>query len=94
GSRIYYMTGGGISKKLMSVGLNGEEPREVFNLKYVNDIALSPDGRFVAFTELFNAYVAPMPQTGSSIELSKDTKAIPVAKVSQDVGSYFHWSGS
>ncbi len=94
GSRIYYMTGGGMSKKLMSVGLNGEEPREVFNLKYVNEIALSPDGRFVAFTELFNAYVAPMPQTGGSIELSKDTKAIPVSKISQDVGSYFHWSGS
>jgi imidazolonepropionase-like amidohydrolase/Tol biopolymer transport system component len=93
GSRILYMTGNGISKKLMSVGLNGEEPREVFNLKYVTDISLSPDGRFVAFTELFNAYVAPMPQTGGSIELNKDSKAIPVSRISQDVGSYLHWSG-
>jgi len=94
GSRIHYMTGGGIAKKLMSVGINGEEPREVFSLKYVNDISLSPDGRFVAFTELFNAYVAPLPQTGSSIELSKDSKAIPISKISQDVGSYLHWSGT
>jgi Tol biopolymer transport system component/imidazolonepropionase-like amidohydrolase len=92
GSRIYYMTGGGLSKKLMSVGLNGEEPREVFNLKYVNAVAISPDGQWVAFTELFNAYVAPMPATGGSIELNKDTKAIPVTQVSRDIGSYLHWS--
>jgi Tol biopolymer transport system component/imidazolonepropionase-like amidohydrolase len=92
GSRVYYLTGGGLSKKLMSVGLNGEEPREVFNLKYVNDVVISPDGRWVAFNELFNAYVAPMPQTGGVIELSKDVQGFPVAKVSADVGSYLHWS--
>lgn len=92
GGRVFYLTGGGLSKKLMSVGLHGEEPREVFNLKYVTDIKLSPDGQWVAFTELFNAYVAPMPATGGAIELGKDTKAIPVAKVSADAGSYLHWS--
>lgn len=92
GTRVYYLTGGGLSKKLMSVGLNGEEAREVFNLKYVNDVVISPDGRWVAFNELFNAYVAPMPQTGGVIELSKDVSGFPVAKVSADVGSYLHWS--
>ncbi len=93
GARIFYFTGGGISKKLMSIGLAGEEPREVLNLKYPNLVSISPDGNWVAFTELFNAYVAPLPQTGASIELSKDTKAIPVAQVSRDAGSYLHWSG-
>lgn len=92
GSRVFYLTGGGLSKKLMSVGLHGEEPREVFNLKYVTDIALSPDGQWVAFTELFNAYVAPMPATGGVIELSKDSKAIPVTRISADTGSYLHSS--
>jgi len=92
GTRIFYFLGDGLAKKLMSIGLAGEEPREVFNLKYPNLVSISPDGRWVAFTELFNAYVAPMPQTGASIELSKDTKAIPVAQVSRDAGSYLHWS--
>src|SRR5690606_27493913 len=32
------------------------------------------------------------PRTGKSIELSKDSKAIPVTQVSKDVGSYLHWS--
>ncbi|HVH36486.1 MAG TPA: amidohydrolase, partial [Tahibacter sp.] len=92
GQRIYFLTGGGLKKKLQSIGINGEEPRDVFDLKYVDFVQVSPDGKWVAFTELFNAYVAPLPQTGGAIELGKDTKAIPVTPVSKDVGSYLHWS--
>lgn len=92
GQRVYFLTGDGLKKKLQSVGIAGEEPRDVFDLKYVDFVSLSPDGQWVAFTELFNAYVAPLPQTGASIELSRDTKAIPVTRVSKDVGSYLHWS--
>jgi imidazolonepropionase-like amidohydrolase len=92
GRRVLYFTGNGLSKKLMSVGLHGEEAREVFNLKYPDLVSISPDGRWVAFTELFNAYVAPLPQTGASIELSKDTSSIPVTRVSRDSGSYLHWA--
>lgn len=92
GTRVFYLTGSDLKKKLMSVGLEGEEPRDVFDLKYVDFVSISPDGRWAAFTELFNAWVAPLPQTGGSIELSKDTKAIPVTQVSKDVGSYLHWS--
>jgi Tol biopolymer transport system component/imidazolonepropionase-like amidohydrolase len=91
GKRVYYFTGGGLSKKLMSVGLNGELPREVFSLKYPDLVSISPDGKWVAFTELFNAYVAPMPLTGGVIDLNKDTTAIPVTRVSRDSGSYLHW---
>ncbi|AWV08661.1 amidohydrolase family protein [Marilutibacter maris] len=91
GQRIYYLTGGGLEKKLMSVGLRGEDPREVFNLKYVDSVSLSPDGQWVAFTELFNAYVAPLATAGKAVELSKDTKAVPVTRVTENVGSYLHW---
>ena len=91
GKRIFYFTGGGLEKKLMSVGLAGEQAREVFKLKYPDLVSISPDGKWVAFTELFNAYVAPMPLTGAAVELSKDTKAVPVTRVSRDTGSYLHW---
>ncbi|MEO7200795.1 MAG: amidohydrolase family protein [Dokdonella sp.] len=92
GSRVFYLSGGGLEKKLMSVGLNADEPREVFDLKYVDFVSLSPDGKWVAFSELFDAFVAPLPHTGGSIALSKETKAIPVTRISQDSGSYLHWS--
>lgn len=90
--RVLYMSGSDLSKKVMSVGVHGENPREVFNLKYVDSVQLSPDGKHVAFTELFNAYVAPLPAYGGSIELSKDTTAIPVKKLTETAGPYLHWS--
>ena len=98
GSRVLYFTGRFSDKesgrKLMSIGLNGEEPRQLFSFKYPDFVTLSPDGKWIAFTELYNAYVAPVPGTGTSIDLSKDSSAIPVARISQDVGSYLHWSDS
>ena len=92
GTRVLYLTGGGLKKKLMSVGLNGEQPREVFDLKYVDSVSVSPDGKWIAFTELFNAYVAPMVPTGKSVELSKDSKAVPITQVSSDASANMHWA--
>ncbi len=102
GSRVLYLEGGGVSKKLMSAGVPGKAPatelapRELFNLKYVDRVAPSPDGKFLAFTELYRAYVValPSPLGGSSIELSRDTTSLPVTRLSQDIGAYLHWSGS
>lgn len=93
GERIYFRTGGGLSKEYKSVRLDGGDERTHFDLKYVVDIVPSPDGKWVAFTELYNAYIAPFPKTGQSIELSKGTRAIPVKQVTRDAGTYLHWSG-
>ena len=92
GTRVLFLTGGGLSKKLVSVGLHGEDRRDVLDLKYVDAVSVSPDGRRVAFTELYNAFVAPLPQTGAAVALSKDTKAVPVTALTTDVGAYLHWS--
>lgn len=91
--RIFFLAGGGLTKTYKSVRLDGGDERTHFNLKYVNNLVPSPDEKWVAFTELFNAYIAPLPQTGSAIDLNKDTKAIPLKKVSRDAGDYLHWSG-
>ena len=93
GSRIYYLTGGGLDKTFKRIDLDGTDERDVFNLKYVNNVVVSPNGQWVAFNELFNAYVAPMPAVNKAYELNKDTKAIPVKQITQDMGNYLHWSG-
>jgi Tol biopolymer transport system component/imidazolonepropionase-like amidohydrolase len=89
---ILYMSGGGLSKKVNRIGLHGEDSREILSLKYADSVQLSPDGRHVAFTELYNAYVAPLPAYGGSIELSKDSKAVPVTRLTSTAGPYLHWS--
>ncbi len=92
GERIYFETGGGLDKKYKSVRLDGGDERTHFDLKYVTDVVPSPDGEWVAFTELYNAYIAPFPKTGGSIDLNKNTKAIPVQQVTRDAGTDLHWS--
>ncbi len=93
GDRVYFQTGGGLEKQYKSVRLDGGDERTHFSMKYANTVVPSPDGRWVAFNELFNAYIAPFPQTGGAIDLNKDTKALPVQQVTRDAGTDLHWSG-
>jgi Tol biopolymer transport system component len=92
GQRIFYLTGRGLEKEFKSIDLDGSDLRTHFTLKYANSVVPSPDGQWVAFTELFNAYIAPFPRTGQAFDLNKDTKAVPVTRVSRDAGTDLHWS--
>lgn len=94
GDRIYFLENIGEGKTaLKSVRIDRGEERTHFESKYATEMVPSPDDRWVAFQELFNAYIAPFPKTGGAVELSRDTKAIPVKKVTRDAGNYLHWSG-
>ncbi|MBB6460566.1 amidohydrolase family protein [Flammeovirga kamogawensis] len=96
GDRVYYQTGGfffgSLKKAFKSVNLNGEDVKVHFTTKYTNQFVPSPDNKWIAFTELFKVYIAPMPKTGKPIDLSSSTKAIPVAQVAKDAGYNIHWS--
>mgnify|MGYP001454435896 CR=1 FL=1 len=92
GDRTYYLQGYYPNHSYRSVDLNGNNERTHFTSKYANNFVPSPDNKWVAFNELFKVYVAPMPQAGTSIELSGNTKAIPVTHVARDAGINLHWS--
>jgi imidazolonepropionase-like amidohydrolase/Tol biopolymer transport system component len=96
GKRIYYQTGGflfgNLTKSYKSVKLNGTDERTHFEGKYAQRFALSPDNKWVAWSELYKVYVAPMPQIGQNVTLSSSTKALPVAQVARDAGINLHWS--
>ncbi len=96
GDRIYYNTGGylfgGLAKAFKSVKLDGTDEMIHFNSKYANQWVPSPDDKWIAFSELYKVYIAPMPKTGKPIGLTADTKAFPVAKVGRDAGINLHWS--
>lgn len=96
GKRIFYQTGGylfgNIEKNYYSVNLAGEQKRHHFKAPYAQRIVPSPDNRWVAWSELYKVYVAPMAQTGKVVKLSADSKALPVAQVARDAGVNIHWS--
>ncbi|MBX2889545.1 MAG: PD40 domain-containing protein [Saprospiraceae bacterium] len=96
GGRIYVSTGGSLfgplDKSFKSYDLNGKDEKVHFKSKYGHSFTLSPDGKWLAFIELHKTYVCAFPQTGKTIDLSADTKAIPVTQVSRDAGYNLHWS--
>ena len=92
GDRIIYQQGGGLDKSLRSVDLAGNDDKIHFHTKYGTSFTISPDNQWVAFTELYNAYIVPFSDHGKTFELNKDQKALPMAKVTDDAGTYLEWS--
>jgi imidazolonepropionase-like amidohydrolase/Tol biopolymer transport system component len=92
--RIFYIGDEGDGKNsLRSVDLSGAN--QTTHIVFANgaDVALSPDERFVAWTERFQAYVMPFTRSGREIDVSAKSNALPIAKVSSDAGDWVHWSG-
>ena len=92
--RVFFMTFEDEGKRaLRSINLDRSEERTHLMSAFATEYAISPDEKWVAWREKFNAYIAPFVQTGKSVEIGPDTKSIPIAKVSRDAGEYLHWSG-
>jgi len=77
---------------LKSVDLEGVEEREHVKIAKGTELSVSPDGRWIAFNEQFNAYVAPLTLTGRTIDLSKSASSVPLQQISKRSGEFFHWS--
>ena len=96
GERVYFlsstMVGGDRHKAYKSCNLQGNDVRTHFTSKYGKHFTLSPDNKWIAFTDLHKVYVAAFPKTGKAINLHANTKAIPVAQVARDAGINLHWS--
>lgn len=95
GDRIFLQTGGtyfgALTKKLISVDLNGEDQREHVSSKYANRLVPSPDNKWIAFSHLHKVYVAPMVLNGKSINLDNKSSHVPVSQIAKDAGINIHW---
>ncbi|WGL15383.1 amidohydrolase family protein [Microbulbifer bruguierae] len=93
--RIYfseydYADGG--KRVFKSVDTNGKDEREHLHGAEITSFRLSPDGRWVAFTQDFKAYVAPFMHTGKSESIGPNASAVAVSQVSKRAGENLHWS--
>jgi imidazolonepropionase-like amidohydrolase len=100
GKRIFVNDSRNNKFVLLSVGIGDPgSPRtdddEVVHFQSDNamQIVPSPDGKWVAFSERWHAFVAPFPRTGRPVDLGPTINGYPVARISRDAGFYLHWSG-
>ncbi|WP_440054752.1 amidohydrolase family protein [Pseudoalteromonas sp. T1lg65] len=90
--RIYFsVASSDTSRELKSVDLNGQQERSHFKGEYIFDFKVSPNGKYVAFIEHFNTFVAPFTSTGKTLSINKGEKAFPVKQVSKYSGDFLNW---
>ncbi len=92
GERVFLTSGQGERVALISVNLTGGDRRVHVTSENATQFVPSPDERYVAWVERFNAFVAPMPLTGSAISVSPGASDVPLRRVSRDAGIGLHWS--
>ncbi|MBC7833756.1 MAG: PD40 domain-containing protein, partial [Phycisphaerales bacterium] len=82
-------------RELISMTLDGGGGEERTHLvsEAATQYALSPDGKWVAFVERFNVYVAPFVPTGRAVDIGPKSSAVPVKKVAKHAGVNLQWSG-
>jgi imidazolonepropionase-like amidohydrolase/Tol biopolymer transport system component len=78
---------------LASIKLDGSDEREHCLSEVAQEFTISPDGRWLAFRERYNAYITPFVETGRRVDVGPRSKAVPVARVSRDAGEFLHFSG-
>jgi len=91
--RIFYLGRQDTLSALKSVDLGGNEVRTHLTSEWASDFEISPDEHWVAWTERFNAYVAPFVATGRAVSVGAKGDALPQTRVTRDAGDWLQWSG-
>jgi Tol biopolymer transport system component len=76
-----------------SVRSDGADKRVHIKLPYADEVAASPDGKWVAFNEGDNIYLMPFPFLGtvSPLQIDKKKGKVPVKQLSMEGGMFPHW---
>ncbi len=92
GDRIFLASQEAQKAALISVNLTGGDRRVHLLAENATEFVPSPDEKFVAWVERFNAYVATLPLTGKGVDVSTTVTDFPAKRISRDAGVYLHWS--
>jgi imidazolonepropionase-like amidohydrolase/Tol biopolymer transport system component len=92
--RVFFVTFEDEGKRaLNSIDIDGSDERKHALSAFATDFAISPDEKWLAWTENFDAHITPFLRTGKTIEIGPKMSSVPVSTVTRDAGEYVHWSG-
>jgi len=78
---------------LFSVKLDGTDRKAHLRVADAEEVAVSPDGRYVAFSVLHNAYVTALPMAGKDpVEVAVPEGALPVGQLTDAGGEWVGWA--
>jgi imidazolonepropionase-like amidohydrolase/Tol biopolymer transport system component len=91
GSRLLVMETRDDKTVLSSITPEGLDRRTLVTNDRAEELVPSPDGRWVAFKELHNVYVAPLPRTGVTLTLEARNAGVKVVQLSRYGGDWLTW---
>jgi len=99
GERIYFVenvdaTGPNPPKtELVSVKPDGTDKRTHLRFTRAEEAVVSPDGRWVAFNEQYNAWVTALPPLGAqTVDIDLGGAALPLAQFTDEGGEWVQWA--
>ena len=94
--RVYLFSVAGADedeRALFSISLDGTDKHVFLKGGYFTEIAVSPDEKWVAFSQDWNAYIAPLVRAGQPVEIGSGMTSLPLKRVARDAGANLSWSG-
>ena len=93
GTRIYYHEAHQGGTWLSSINRDGSDKKQHVKNDIAEEIAISPDGNWVAFKELHQVYVSPLPKTGAEAFNAKASgSGVPAKQLTRYGGDWITWS--
>jgi Tol biopolymer transport system component/imidazolonepropionase-like amidohydrolase len=78
---------------LYSIRPDGTDRVEHLKFKYAEEVVPSPDGKWAAYSEQFNAYVTALPVAGrKTVDIAGEDGPVPAKKLTKDGGEWINWA--
>jgi imidazolonepropionase-like amidohydrolase/Tol biopolymer transport system component len=90
--RVFMAVNAGGKRQLISTSLDGSEKRAHATGEMVNQFDVSPDGRYIAFRQNYQAFVMPLMPGTQDVSTDEKGGPLPVTRVSGDGADFIHWS--
>ena len=90
--RVFMIASDKGKRQLISTDLNGQAKRVHGTGELVNDYQVSPDGKFVAFRQNYEAFVMPLLPGTQDVAIDENGGPLPVTRVSGEGADFINWS--